>query len=73
MNVGTELTIPSEGFFNKMIIIKNVSSSTSHKKLRLSIICLYGNLKKKSSYHILYESILIKIYMNANIMNTQIL
>ena len=45
-------------------IIKNVSSSTSHKKT--PSLHLYGNLR------FIYESILIKININANIMNTQI-
>ena len=43
------------------LIIENVSSSTSQKKF-----------KKILPNTFLYESILIKIYMNANIMNTQI-
>ena len=50
-------------------IIKNVSSSTSHKKtpsLRLSV-CLSENLRK-----FFLTLSLIKIYMSTNIMNTQI-
>ena len=43
-------------------IIKNVSSSTFHKK----------DLSFYLSSTFIYEPILIKIYMNANIMNTQI-
>ena len=45
-----------------LLFIKNVSSSTSHKKLRLYV----------REFNFIYESILIKIYMNTNIMNTQI-
>ena len=51
-------------------IIKNVSSFTTHKKtpsLRLSL----WEFKKSLPKTLIYESILIKIYMNANIMNTQ--
>ena len=53
------------------IIIKNVSSSTTHKKtpsLRLSV----RDFKKILPNTFIYESILIKIYMNTNIINTQI-
>jgi hypothetical protein len=49
----------------------NVSSSTSHKKtpsLRLSL----WEFKKSLHNTFIYESILIKIYVNANIINTQI-
>ena len=49
---------------------KNVSSSTSHIKtlsLRLSL-----QEFKKIHNTLIYESILIKMYMNANIMNTKI-
>ena len=52
-------------------LIKNVSSSTSHKKtlsLRLSL----REFKKILPNTFIYESILIIIYMNTNIMNTQI-
>ena len=52
-------------------LIKNVSSSTSHKKstsLRLSL----WEFKKILFNTFIYKSILIKIYMNANIRNTQI-
>ena len=58
-------------------LIKNVSSSTSHKKkhhlyvfpsLRLSLL----EFKKILPKTFIYESILIKIYMNTIIMNTQI-
>ena len=50
-------------------IIKNVSSSTFHKKkLRLSL----REFKKILPNTYIYESILITIYMNANIMTTQI-
>ena len=51
--------------------IKNVSYSTSHKKnpsLRLTL----REFKKSVSNTFIYVSILIKIYVNANIMNTQI-
>ena len=53
------------------LIIKNVSSSTTHKKtpsLRHSL----REFKKILPKTFIYESILIKIYMNTNIMNTQI-
>ena len=53
------------------LIIKNVSSSTSHKKtpsLRLSL----REFKKILPNTFIYELILIKIYMITNIMNTQI-
>ena len=52
-----------------MLSMKKVSSYTSHKKLPLSVF-LYENLILPNTF--LYESILIKVYMNANIMNTQI-
>ena len=35
-------------------------------------VCLYGNFRKILSSTFIYEPILIKNYMNANIMNTQI-
>ena len=56
------------GIYSKNFIkrfMKNVSSSTFHKKdpsLRFSV-CLYGNLRKFFLTH---------LFMNANIMNTQI-
>ena len=52
-------------------LIKNVSSSISHKitpSLRLS----FRKFKKSLPSTLIYTSILINIYMNANIMNTQI-
>ena len=55
--------------------IKNVSSSTTHKKtpaLRLSVFTSLREFKKILPNTFIYESILIKIYMNTNIMNTQI-
>ena len=58
-----------------LFFIKNVSSSTSHKKtpsLHL-YLCLYvREFKKILPNTFIYESILIKIYMNTNIINTQI-
>ena len=54
-----------------MNIIKNVSSSTTHKKtpsLRLS----FREFKKNFPNIFIYESILIKIYINTNIINTLI-
>ena len=59
---------------NFCTLIKNVSSSTSHKRnfvftsFRLSL----REFRKIISNTCIYESILIKIYMNANIMHTQI-
>ena len=53
------------------ILFKNVSSSTSHKKnpsFRLSL----REFKKILPSTFIYELILIKMYMNTNIMNTQI-
>ena len=53
------------------LIIKKVSSFTSHKKacfLRLSL----REFKKSLPNTFIYESILMKIYVNANNMNTQI-
>ena len=50
---------------------KELSSSTSHEKLRL-YVWLYGNIRKILSSTFIYEPILIEIYGNANIMNTQI-
>ena len=55
--------------------VKNVSSSISDKKLRLYVfpsLHMYRNLRKIISSTFIYEPILIKNYMNANIMNTQI-
>ena len=43
----------------------------SQKKLRL-YVCLSENLGKILPNTLIYESILIKIYVNTNIMNTQI-
>ena len=57
-----------EGNVSYFLLIKNVSSSTFHKKTQS--LCLYGNLRKISIF--IYEPILVKIYMDANIMNTQI-
>ena len=58
------------------IIIKNVSSSTSHKKLRLSVFMSFRlslrEFKKILPNTFIYESILIEIYMNTKLMNTQI-
>ena len=60
-----------------ILFIKNVSSSTSHKKtppfyfftsFRLSL----RDFKKILPNTFIYELILIKIYMNTNIMNMQI-
>ena len=53
------------------MFIKNVSSSTTHKKtpsFRLS----FREFKKILPNTFIYKSILIKIYMNTNIINTQI-
>ena len=56
----------------KIAFIKNVSSFTSHKKLRLyAFTSVLRDLKKILPNTIIYESILLEIYMNANIMNTQ--
>ena len=55
--------------------IKNVSSSTSHKKtLSLSpyVFPSFRDFEKILPNIFIYESILIKIYMNTNVMNTQI-
>ena len=54
-----------------MRIIKNVSSSTSHKKTPSFRPSLRDFIKILPNTFI-YESILIKIYMSTNIMNTQI-
>ena len=53
-----------------LYFINHVSSSTPKKtpSVRLSL----REFKKKFPNTFIYESILIKIYMNANIMNTQI-
>ena len=53
-----------------LFLIKNVSSSTSHKKT-LSFRLSLREFKKILPNTFIYESILIKIYMNFNIMNTQ--
>ena len=57
--------------FDSTIIIKNVSSSTSHNKLRLYNLNIFRlslqEFKKILPNTFIYESILIKIYMNANI------
>ena len=60
-------------------VIKNVSSSTSQKKtpsLRPYVLMSFWlslrDFKKILPNTFIYESILIKIYMNTNIMNTQI-
>ena len=57
------------------MFIKNVSSSTTHKKtppLRLSVFTSFRKFKKILPNTFIYESILIKIYMNTNIINAQI-
>ena len=51
-------------------LVKNVSSSTSHK--RNSSFTSFREIKKILPNTFIYNSILIKIYMNTNIMNTQI-
>ena len=60
-------------------LFKNVSSSTSHKKtpsFRLYVFTSFRlslrDFKKILPNTFIYEAILIKIYMNTNIMNTQI-
>ena len=63
-----------------LMFIKNVSSSTTHKKINLSVFtsfCLpvspsFREFKKILPNTFIYESILIKIYMKTNILNTQI-
>ena len=63
-----------------MLFLKNVSSSTTHKKtlsLRLSVFFTsfrlsFREFKKILPNTFIYESILKKIYMNTNIINTQI-
>ena len=54
--------------------IKNVSSYLSHKKTSvfLSLRLSFRKFKKILPNTFIYESILIKIYMNTNIMNAQI-
>ena len=59
--------------------MKNVSSSTTHKEtpsFRLYVFPSFRHslreFKKILSNTFIYESILIKNYMNSNIMNTQI-
>ena len=52
----------------EVMVIKNVRSSTSTKKILLSL----KDLMKILQNTVIYESILIKIYMIANIMITQI-
>jgi hypothetical protein len=57
--------------YSLYLFIKNVSSSTTHKKtpsFRLS----FRDFKKILPNTFIYESIFIKNYMNTNIMNTQI-
>jgi hypothetical protein len=57
--------------FDSTIIIKNASSSTSHNKLRLYNLNIFRlslqEFKKILPNTFIYESILIKIYMNVNI------
>ena len=61
-------------------IIKNVSSSTTHKKLRLSVFMSlrlyvfpsFREFKKILPNTFIYKSILIIIYMNTNIIKTKI-
>jgi hypothetical protein len=57
------------------IFFKNVSSSTTHKKtpsFRLYVFPSFREFKKILPNTFIYESILIKIYMNTNIINQQI-
>ena len=49
----------------KNLRFKNISSSTSHKKN--SVFTSLRDFKKILSYTFIYESILMKIYMNTNI------
>ena len=60
----------------RFYFIKNVSSSTSHKKIRVFVFPSFRlslrYFKKILPNTFIYESILIKIYMNTNVMNTQI-
>ena len=51
------------------IIIINISSSKSHQKNRLSF---QREFKKLLPNTFIYESILLKIHMNANIMDMQL-
>ena len=53
------------------MLIKNVSSYTSHKKT-LSFRLSLREFKKILPKTFIYESILIKIYINTIIMNTQL-
>ena len=73
MNAHTD--IKSDLSRRSQIIIKNVSSSTTHKKtpsLRLYVFTSFREFKKILPNTFIYESILMKIYMNTNIINTQI-
>ena len=54
-----------------IFFIKNVSSSISHKQ-KNSVFPKFRDLKKILTSTFIYEPILIQIYMNANIMKTQI-
>jgi hypothetical protein len=57
---------------NKRLFFKNINSSTSQKKLRLYVFPSLWHFKKILPNTFISESILIKIYMNTNVMNTQI-
>ena len=59
-------------YFIFPLFIKNVSSFTSNKKLRLYVFTKLREFKKILLSTFIYEAILIKILLNANIMNMQI-
>ena len=54
-------------------VIKNLSSSTTQKKLRAPLRPSLQDFKKILPSTFIYKPILVKLYMNANIMKTQIL
>ena len=63
---------PVDQVKKRQFIKKNVSSSTSHKKLLNSKTVRLRDFSFYLSSTFIYEPILIQIYMNSNIMNTQI-
>ena len=64
--------ILTQSVCSHILVIKNVSSSTSHKKNSVfTSFCLsLREFKKILPKTFIYELIMIKNYINANIMNT---
>jgi hypothetical protein len=54
------------------MILKNVSSFTTHKKIRHSVVPPFRHYEILAKFFLTYELILIKISMNLSFIKTQI-